>query len=176
MMLHPLLALAAAIHVAVALPTYEIPMAILKFALANSDCILPENFVVDRFQLWTPAAGNNRAANIFFEYSDSSTSIETKCHLNDTSVNVGPEGLVPRYPCENGIVTFIWQNETLTMIEKACPQSNLSRGFEASGSVRPKLDICGSTPRNTSIGEGSFCVTNPGRIAANFTSLQPTPN
>ncbi|KAJ4297132.1 hypothetical protein N0V88_004050 [Collariella sp. IMI 366227] len=169
------LALAVAVQLAVAFPTYKIPKAMLKFALANSNCILPEAFVVDKFQIWTPAASNNRTDNIFFEYSDNSTSIETKCHFNETSVNVGPVGLAPRYACENNIVTFIWQNEALTMIEKACPNGSMSRSFEASGLVRPKLDVCGMTPRNTTIGEGNFCVANPGRLAARFTSLQPTP-
>lgn len=125
MLLHLFLALAAAVQLAVAFPTYKIPKAMLKFALSNSDCILPEAFVIDKFQIWTPAAGNNRTDNIFFEYSDNSTSIETKCHFNETSANVGPVGLAPRYACENNIVTFIWQNEALTMIEKACPNGSM---------------------------------------------------
>jgi hypothetical protein len=125
MKLHAILALAAAAHLGAALPTYTIPLAMSKALAENEDCTLPEGFEVQNFQIWTPAPGNNRTSVINFGYRDNSTSIVTACHFNQTSVNVGPAGLTPRYACDNKIVEFIWQNGTLTLVEKACPQSNM---------------------------------------------------
>lgn len=122
-MRQPAVALLAAAYFAVAFPTYRVPIAMLSAALENDGCILPEDFAVHNFQIWSPAANNNRTATVDFAYSDDSTSMETNCHYNSTSVNVGPEGLTPRYACENDIVEFIWRNGTLTLVEKACPET-----------------------------------------------------
>jgi hypothetical protein len=120
MMLHFILALAAAAQLAVALTAYKVPLALSRVA---AFCVYPEEFVVKNFQIWTPATGNNRSAVINFDYTDDSVmpAIETKCHFNETSANVGAEGLAPRYACDNSLVEFIWQNGSLTMIERACP-------------------------------------------------------
>jgi hypothetical protein len=122
-MLQRTISLLTVAYLAVALRTYNVPIAVSKALLDNDDCILPEDFAVKYFQIWTPAANNNRTTIIDFAYSDNSTSIETDCHYNSTSVNVGPEGLVPRYACDNDIVEFIWKNGTLTLVEKACPET-----------------------------------------------------
>lgn len=125
MMLHAIFTLVAAAHLGAALPSYRIPLAMSRVLLANSDCILPEGFEVQNFQIWTPAAGNNRSEVLAFDYRDNSTSTDTKCRFNGTSANVAPAGLAPRYACDNQVVQFIWQNNTLTLIEKACPQNNM---------------------------------------------------
>lgn len=116
-------ALVAAAHLAMAFPSYYVRLEMLKAVVDNDDCILPQSFAVHNFQIWSPAADNNRSAIIDFGYSDKSTSIETSCHYNSTSANVGPQGLDPRYACDNGVVEFMWQNGTLVLIEKACPKA-----------------------------------------------------
>jgi hypothetical protein len=124
-MLRSVFTLAAAVaHLAAASPTYKIPLAMSKIMLESDGCILPEAFVIQNFYIWTPSAGNNSSQIINFDYADNSTSINTKCHFNATSVNVGSEGLAARYACDNTVVQFIWEDETLTMIEKACPENS----------------------------------------------------
>ena len=119
-MLKFFLAVAVAANLAAAFPTSEAPTAI-KSILKSSFCILPDEFVVTNFQIWTPAAGNKRSPIIDFNYLDESTHLDTKCHYNETSVNVGPEGSAARYACELDWIHFIWEDDTLTMIEKVCP-------------------------------------------------------
>lgn len=111
---------AAALPLAFALPTYNIPLAFHQF-LAHDTCIYPEAFEVQNFTNFTPAPGSNASSTIDFGYFDESTSLQTACHYNATSKNVGQPGLTARYACDNDIVEFIFQNGTLTMIEMACP-------------------------------------------------------
>jgi hypothetical protein len=118
-----MLLLSAVAQLATAQPTYKIPLAMSKIVAEDDSCIMPESFVVQNFQIWTPAPGNNRSEIINFGYADNSTSITTQCHFNGSSVNVGPQGLAPRYACDDKTVEFIWQNGTLTLVEKACPQN-----------------------------------------------------
>ncbi len=120
MLLRLLPAIIAAIPLMAALPTYKIP----KVFLEDDSCTLPEAYEVDQFQAWFPGPGNNHSAMVNFAYWDNSTSLQTVCHLNATSKNVASAGLAPRYACDNPNVEFIWQNNTLRMIEMACPQTN----------------------------------------------------
>lgn len=53
-------------------------------------------------------------------------------------------------------------------------EAGRSRGFEAAGSVRPKLR-CGATERNSTLGEGTGCFALEWSMATNFTSLSPRP-
>lgn len=124
MMLHLILLLMAAVSLAAAGPSYKIPAVMLAALAENDGCVLPQGFVIDKFQLCLAAPDSNGSSVINFDYSDNSTGIRTPCHYNATSVNAAPEGLAPRYACDNSVVEFIWQNRTLTMIEKACPKSN----------------------------------------------------
>jgi hypothetical protein len=125
-MLQAILGVATAISGAAAFPMYLIPNSMLKASFDNKDCIFPKGFVIQGFQIWSPTKANNHTTTVIdFHYSDYSTKIETGCHYNSTSVNVGPEGLVARYACNNAIVQFIWQNGTLTLIERACPELDL---------------------------------------------------
>ncbi|KAL2022657.1 hypothetical protein VTK56DRAFT_4738 [Thermocarpiscus australiensis] len=175
MMLQPIIALAAAIPLAASFPAYKLPVTMFKAFLEADGCALPDEFEIRSFEIWSPAArNNNHTAVINFSYADEDTGIQTSCHYNSTSLNVGPVGLVPRYACDNDVVQFIWQNGTLTVIEKACPEIGLPRGFEASGSVIPELS-CVETQRNGTFGEGNSCVATKPSIVGNFTSLQPTP-
>ena len=110
----------AVLPLAFALPTYDIPSSFNKF-FALDTCIYPEGFEIQNFTSWTPAQGSNASMTIDFGYFDESTSLQTSCHFNATSENVGPAGLTPRYACDNDDVEFIYQNGTLTLIEAACP-------------------------------------------------------
>ncbi|KAK3300333.1 uncharacterized protein B0H64DRAFT_428418 [Chaetomium fimeti] len=177
MMLHFILAIAAAAQLAVAFPTYKAPLTLSKVARHKQFCIFPDEFVVKNFHTWTPEAGNNRSAIVDFDYTDDSVmpAIKTKCHFNETSVNVGPKDLAARYACENDLVQFIWCDGELTMIERACPLETENRPFEAAGWVTPNLE-CFTSNRNSTAGEGHACTSSPNVMSAVFSSLQPTPN
>lgn len=164
---------AAALRLAVALPAYELPTTLPSVLLEDDDCVLPEAFIIEQFQMWTPATGNNHSALINFAYWDSSTDLQTICRLNATSQSVAKPGRAPRYACDNADVEFIWQNTTLTVIERACPQSQTTSKFEASGAVTPAL-TCVVTLDNSSVGHGDDCLSKTPFIPANFTSLEPS--
>ncbi|KAK3337469.1 hypothetical protein B0T19DRAFT_74287 [Cercophora scortea] len=177
MMLHVIFALVAAIPLAASLPakpTYRLPVAMLNVLSESDDCVLPVGFVVQNFQIWTPAPNNKQSINIDFELIDDSTGINTPCQFNETSVSSGPSGLTARYACDNPVVQFIWEDNVLTVIEKACPGSSSAMGFEASGSVTPPL-TCVPTSSNTTFGAGSACFSSEYGIPQNYTSLQPSP-
>ncbi|KAK3942734.1 hypothetical protein QBC46DRAFT_244325, partial [Diplogelasinospora grovesii] len=157
---------------------YALPASLPTSFFEDDSCNLPASFEIAEFQTWSPAAGNtDHGPVINFGYKDNGTGIDTECHYNSSSVNVGPEGLTPRYACDNSYVTFIYQNDTnvLTVIEVACPGSSGSTRFEASGSVQPPL-TCLSTESDSPFGNGTDCLSQETFIYANFTSLQPTPS
>ncbi|KAL2180339.1 uncharacterized protein P884DRAFT_289759 [Thermothelomyces heterothallicus CBS 202.75] len=176
-MLSIVLIIATAIQLAVALPIYKIPPALSKVAHKSNFCILPQEFVIKNFQIWNPQADNNHSTTINFDYLDDSVmpAIDTKCHLNQTSVNVGAKSLVPRYACDDALVEFMWTNGTLTVIERACPQETLTRPHEATGVLKPKFN-CLETIRNSTIGPGFACSSTPDVILGAFVSLRPTLN
>ena len=119
MMLPTFSTVLAGLSLVAALPTYQIP----KMMLQDNDCAYPEGYEVDQLQAWFPAPGNNHSATLNFAYWDNSTQLEAVCHLNSTSVNVARPGLAARYACSDANVNFIWQNSTLRMIERACPDT-----------------------------------------------------
>ncbi|KAK3362231.1 hypothetical protein B0T25DRAFT_907 [Lasiosphaeria hispida] len=172
MMLYIISAITAAISLSTAFPTYKLPAALPRIMLEDDSCVFPESYLVEHFNIWTPSAGNGNSTIINFQYTDIDTSIQTPCHFNVSSINVGVEGLAPRYACDNTIVEFIWQNNTLRMIEKTCPET--SSGFEASGSIQPQVD-CFQTPDDLPIGPGTDCFAVQDQINGTFSSLQPTP-
>ncbi|KAK3394143.1 hypothetical protein B0H63DRAFT_444327 [Podospora didyma] len=161
---------------AASLPAYKIPAALKALAELDNGCFYPANYTVQNFSVWTPAVGSNQTEIVDFEFTDKDTGIDTLCHRDAASKNVGPEGLNPRWACDNSTVTFVWEPSMnrLTMIEKACPQGGNS-DFEASGSVRPSL-TCVKTEQTSSFGPGSHCLSIQESIDGKFTSLQPTPN
>lgn len=103
------------------LPTYAIPKSFHQLQ-TDDTCVFPEAFEIQNFTIWTPAPGNSDNTPVLnFGYFDQSTNLQTSCHYNATSRNVAQPQLTPRYACNNGVVEFIWQNGTLTVIEAACP-------------------------------------------------------
>ncbi len=118
MLPHLLLTFAAVL--ATAFPTHSSPNSV-KSTLRPSFCIFPDEFVVKNFQAWIPNEGNNHSAIIDFQYSDETTHLETKCHLNETSINVAKAGRPARYACDLSWIHFTWQSGNLTLIEATCP-------------------------------------------------------
>jgi hypothetical protein len=90
-------------------------------SLLQSDCYMPKNFSVVGLQLWLPAPTNPTNFTGYFLYVDIGTNTTTICQRNATSPNVGGEGHAERWGCDIPYVQFIWQNGTLTIVEKACP-------------------------------------------------------
>ncbi|KAM7207672.1 Alpha/Beta hydrolase fold [Naviculisporaceae sp. PSN 640] len=105
---------------------YKIPESMMRIKAQDDSCIYPEGFDISGFILWAPASNNTNSPLIEFTYSDVSTGISTECMYNTSSVNVGPEGLTPRYACDNQIVEFIWDADDshLTIVEKAYQQQH----------------------------------------------------
>ncbi|KAK5663469.1 hypothetical protein OQA88_3898 [Cercophora sp. LCS_1] len=171
-LLHLSLASAAT---AMVLPSYKLPADFPISILASGDCVMPQKFSVTDLQMWLPALTNNEYnTTVEFRFTDSGTSIDTTCHRNATSPNVADDGDTPRWACADPTVQFIWQDSTLTIIEKACPNSG-GRGFEASGSLQPGFN-CKPTENGTwPLGDGFWCEAVDQPLAGNFTSLQPGP-
>ncbi|KAL2260665.1 hypothetical protein VTK26DRAFT_5268 [Humicola hyalothermophila] len=168
--------LLAAVHlqVAAALQTYQVPISMLTTILENGDCTLPKKFMVRAFVVWTPAPGNDGGTTTLdFGYADNGTSIDTQCHYNSSSANVGPKGSAARYACENRNVEFIWQRGSLTLIERACPGS-AAGNLEAASSITPDLGYCLQTEANSTRGEGTACFDFRFHDGS-FFSLQPAP-
>ena len=90
--------------------------------LAQDNCVLPKNYTINNFKGQVNSTGSSLSA-FDFQFIDKETQITTLCHFNSTSESTTPEGLAPRYSCENGEVKFIWENDDskLWMIERVCP-------------------------------------------------------
>ncbi|KAL1877086.1 hypothetical protein VTK73DRAFT_8894 [Phialemonium thermophilum] len=164
---------AALVPLALSFPTYPIPKTLNKAFLAEAGCSLPEGFTIANFKVWTPSQTNNASMTVQFAYLDKTTSIQTSCQRNASSENVGKPGLAARYACDNPLVQFIWQEETLTLVETVCPGSTGSIHYETTGSLTPQPQ-CSPTDCNFGSGDGTLC-TSAGDLQGNFTSLQPSP-
>jgi len=153
---------------------YALPEGFPK-TLLQSDCYFPLNFSVVGLQLWLPAPSNPNNFTAAFVYMDMGTNITTNCQRNATSPNVGGEGHAERWGCDVPYVQFIWQDSTLTIIEKACPSTGSASNFEASGSIEPVFNCTATAAPQWPGGDGSYCRAIDGLINGNFTSLQPAP-
>ncbi|KAI9902945.1 hypothetical protein N3K66_002297 [Trichothecium roseum] len=131
--------------------------------LAQDNCVLPQNYTINNFKGQTNSTGSSLSA-FNFQFIDKETQITTLCHFNSTSESTTPEGLAPRYSCENGEVKFIWEydDSKLWMIERVCPGQDGAAQFEASGSVHIPLDCAEES-----------CRANSTEHKSKFTSLQP---
>lgn len=132
-----LLALVVTVAVATPLSTsgtlhkvnYKIPTMMANILAQNDGCIMPATFDIRNFHVFAPQ-DSSKSFLIQFAFNDTDTNINTNCQYNSSSVNVGPEGLTPRWACDNQNVQFIYENgdnstdndPTLTIIEKACPE------------------------------------------------------
>lgn len=101
---------------------YTPPADLLAKVAANDDCVLPGNYKIKGFSGQSNDT-ENTLGSFNFRFIDSETKIESLCHFNSSSESTTPGGLTPRYPCENGEVKFIWEDDerSLWMIERVCP-------------------------------------------------------
>ncbi|KAK4199128.1 hypothetical protein QBC40DRAFT_228614 [Triangularia verruculosa] len=156
---------------------YAVPPAVVKSLMdAGDNCILPKEFNITNFRIFTPAPGNKQSQLISFDFFDDSTSIATSCAFNGSSPNVAPFDFTPRYPCEDWRITFIWTNQTqaLTMIEKACPDV-FETPMEASGDILTNGTLrCLETSTDNPYGPGLDCMSFQ-KYSAKYFSFQPTP-
>lgn len=100
---------------------YTPPPGLLAKAAADG-CVLPANYKIQSFIGQANDTGPT-LGSFHFNFIDSETQVESRCHFNSSSESTTPGGLTPRYPCENGEVKFIWENDerSLWMIERVCP-------------------------------------------------------
>lgn len=98
-----------------------------KYALpanveATAGCILPGEFEVSSFTIYTDSLDDSKNTTSF-HYSDADTGIDTSCQQNSTSLSTS-SGAAQRWPCDNANVEFIYQTTSgvpgLTILEKAC--------------------------------------------------------
>ncbi|OAA65014.1 hypothetical protein ISF_04424 [Cordyceps fumosorosea ARSEF 2679] len=153
---------------AVALPlaaAYSAHPMLLK-AVEQQGCALPSNYTIRDFVGQTNGTNADADASsptyIAFAYADAATQVQTRCQFNATSKSTTPEGLTPRFACENRDVKFIWQPGQLTMVERACPNPQGTPLYEASGSVTIQAPC-----------KAGRCVANATEYTGRFASLSP---
>lgn len=92
----------------------------LMAMVESTNCNLPDDFQIQTFAAESQDGGQT-VDSLDFTFNDDSTILNTPCHLNSSSVPVPSDGRTARYACDNPLVQFIWQNGTITIIEKVCP-------------------------------------------------------
>jgi hypothetical protein len=84
-------------------------------------CIMPANFTISNFTTFVDTLDSSQNVTVF-GFTDPSTSIDTTCQQNASSIpDIPAAGLVARYRCDNPVVEFIWQPSKLTLVETVCP-------------------------------------------------------
>ncbi|TQV95895.1 hypothetical protein V2A60_001062 [Cordyceps javanica] len=154
----------AALPIVAAAAAYTAPPMMLK-AAQQQGCNLPQGFQVRDFAGHANGTDDAPAPSFFtFAYADNSTSVETSCQLNATSTSTTPEGLTPRFACENRDVKFIWtpSNKQLTLVERACRSPQGTPLYEASGTIIISAPC-----------KGGSCTANATEYHGVFSSLQP---
>lgn len=116
-----------------ALAAYQAHPLLLQ-AAQQQGCDLPQQFHITSFCGQSNNTSDSPAPSFFhFNYTDPASKVDTSCRLNATSRSTTPEGLTPRYACENRDVKFIWQQDhsKLTIVERACrsPQGYVFHEF-----------------------------------------------
>ncbi|KAF4851132.1 hypothetical protein CGCSCA4_v003494 [Colletotrichum siamense] len=155
-----------------------VPDSVMAMADAGN-CNLPDDFQIQNFA--AQSADGQTADSLDFTFNDDSTTLNTPCHLNASSVPVSGDGRTPRYSCENAMVQFIWQNNTITVIEKVCPGDDGAADYEASGTASVPL-VCNGTASGVSARShrrarrAVACTSNSDDIRAKFFSIQPVPS
>ncbi|KAI0176192.1 hypothetical protein GGR52DRAFT_349676 [Hypoxylon sp. FL1284] len=136
------------------------------FSLQAKDCILPANFTVSNFTIYTDSTDSSKNYTKF-SYSDAATGIDTLCRHDSASK---PGTTANSWPCDNQNVSFIYDaakpTPELSLIEIACPESG--GNFEATGSVYPNMTCTNSTSDST-------CIAQQGSTTGVFVSLEPMP-
>ena len=87
------------------------------------ECILPDDYQVMDFAGTSVDGGSLESFD--FTFFDDSTLIKTTCHLNDSSIPIEyPDRPTKRWPCDDELVQFIWQEDKLILIERVCPDDD----------------------------------------------------
>lgn len=104
---------------------YSPPAALMAKVMADESCNFPANYEVLDFA-GQSNVNSSTLESFDFEFQDTDTQVTTLCHFNESSESTTPTGPRPRFPCENGDVEFIWENDVkkLWMIEGICPGSD----------------------------------------------------
>ncbi|KAK1503216.1 hypothetical protein CTAM01_04528 [Colletotrichum tamarilloi] len=159
-----------------------VPDKLMAMVEASEDCNLPDDFQIQNFT--AESADGKTADSLDFTFNDDSTVLNTQCHLNASSVPVSGDGRTPRYACDNASVQFIWQNGTITVIEKVCPGDDGAADYEASGTAAVPLVCDGGAANGTGNAARSHrrarraavaCKSNSDDIRSRFFSIQPVP-
>src|SRR3569833_561770 len=113
--------------------------------LVGRDCALPAKWTVSNFTMFTPdaaaGAGNGTGAPsvINYNFGDNDTAIHTPCHYNSPSKPAKVNRANKRYACDNTMVTFIWQDGQLTLIEaQSCSEKYVASFALLSLLTRPR--------------------------------------
>ncbi|KAL2883827.1 hypothetical protein SGCOL_000976 [Colletotrichum sp. CLE4] len=157
-----------------------VPDTLMAMVESSEDCNLPDDFQIQNFA--AESADGKTADSLDFTFNDDSTILNTQCHLNASSVPVPGDGRTPRYACDNASVQFIWQNGTMTVIEKVCPGDDGAADYEASGTATVPLVCDGGAANRTGNAARSHrrtrraavaCKSNSDDIRSRFFSIQP---
>ncbi|KAK6189387.1 hypothetical protein LQW54_013313 [Pestalotiopsis sp. IQ-011] len=135
--------------------------------LAVTGCTLPAQFTISNFMTFGDKS-NGTVELTSFDFADAGTGITTACQQNSTSVSTSPNGGTARYYCDDENVQFIYQTTGiagLTMIERACTDSDSTSKYEASGDAQFNLTC-------TTTYEGKTCRSN-GTTTEDFSSINP---
>ncbi|OHE97802.1 hypothetical protein CORC01_06837 [Colletotrichum orchidophilum] len=173
-----LIAAPAAQAVVSYMPT--VPDTLMAMVESSEDCNLPDDFQIQNFSAESPDGGKT-TDSLDFTFNDDSTILNTQCHLNASSAPVSGDGRTPRYACDNTNVQFIWQNSTITVIEKVCPGDDGAADYEASGTAVVPLVCDGCAANGTDNAARSHrrakrsveCKSNSDDIRSRFFSIQP---
>ncbi|KAF9879074.1 hypothetical protein CkaCkLH20_03307 [Colletotrichum karsti] len=152
----------------------SVPDNVMAMADAGN-CALPDDFQIQNFA--AQSTDGKTADSLDFTFNDDSTSLNTECHLNASSVPVPSNGATDRFSCDNALVQFIWQNETITIIEKVCPGDDGVADYEASGTAEVPLECDGAAGNGTQarrrMRRAGACKSTSDDIRARFFSIQP---
>ncbi|GKT41874.1 uncharacterized protein ColSpa_02055 [Colletotrichum spaethianum] len=155
----------------------------LMAKVESSDCTLPDDFQIQNFAAESPDGGQT-VESLNFNFNDDSAILSTPCQLNASSVPVTSDGRTPRYACDDARVQFIWQNGTITVIEKVCPGDDGAADYEASGTAVVPVVCDGAAGNGTGNAarqrrrnsrRAVACKSNSDDIRSRFFSIQPVP-
>ncbi|KAJ0166740.1 hypothetical protein CTA2_6067 [Colletotrichum tanaceti] len=157
----------------------------LMTMVESTDCTLPDDFQIQNFTAESPDGGQT-LDSLAFSFNDDSTLLGTLCHLDASSIPVAGDGRTARYACDDTRVQFIWQNGTITVIEKVCPGDDGAADYEASGTAAVPV-VCdgaagngtGNAARHRRSGSKNrraiACKSNSDDIRSKFFSIQSVP-
>lgn len=97
-----------------------------RTAAAQDGCVFPAQYTISNLIGTSNDTHKPTMSAFTFDFGDVETKTTTKCTFNEKSVNVAPNGGVPRYACEKPNIEFIYDIDAtkLWLIERLCPGSD----------------------------------------------------